>query len=212
MRDHRFVFYLAVLLVFVALAVSNKSLGQSEKELAQLYENQRLLSLKKYLDNGEIYDTDWKMFVSALFEPNADSALDMFANVYETSHDKKLREYVAERVAEYYYARGYYKTSERLLKDKKFLNDTVTENNRESESTGNSYGIQIGAFSNYANAAKRKNELLKRLKNVTIVKKESNGNKLYVVVIGKYSNRKTAEKELQVIKRKNNMNGFVIQY
>lgn len=212
MQNHRFVFRLTVFSIF-AIFISNQLIGQSAKELSELYENQQLLVLKKHLDNNQIYSADWKMFVNALFEPNADSALDMFATVYKTSSDKKLKEYVTERIAEYYYARGYYKTSERILEDKRFLNETVEKKDNERiQSTGSSFGIQIGAFSSYDNAAKKKDELMKKFEDVTIINKKSKSQTLYVVVVGNYSNREAAEKGLQVIKRKTNVNGFIIQY
>lgn len=211
MQKHQFLFNLIVLAGLIVTAFPSPTMGQSVKELADLYESQQFLKLKQYYENNQIYESDWKRFVGALFEDNADSAVMMFAGVYKSSRDKTLRKYVVERISDYYYARGYYKTSERLLSDKKFLEEiTSTRSEPESSNTAG-YGIQVGAFGNYENALSMKNKVLKKYRNVTIVSKESNGDNLFLVVIGKYSDREVAEKELQSL-RSNNINGFVIQY
>lgn len=211
MQKHRFLFNLVVFAGCIASAFSNPVTGQSAKELADLYENQQFLKLKEYHENRQIYDSDWKRFVGAIFEDNADSAVMMFASVYRSSQDKALRKYSAERISDYYYARGYYKTSERILKDKKYLDEIVSAQSEPQRSNTSRYGIQVGAFSNHENALTLKNKMLKINKNVTIVNKESNGDSLFLVVIGKYSNREVAEKELQRL-RDNNVAGFIIQY
>lgn len=237
MQDHRFVFYL-VLLLATAIAWQ---IGQSQtpRELATLYENQQMTVLKQHYEKNQIADPDWREFVVALFEPDAELALKYFAQVHQTAKDKSLQRYALERVAEYYHARGYYKTSERLLNDRRFANQIISEHSQKKIEgagrgepaqqssgdpqdskgdssvgvlTGSHYGVQVGAYSNYQNAIKVKNELLKITKNVTILEKESDNTKLYIVVIGGYSSREQAEREFQSIKRKKSINGFIIQY
>jgi len=211
MQKHRFLFDLVILTGFIISVFSGVIKGQSAKELADLYENQQFLKLKDYYENHQIYDSDWKLFIGALFEDNADSAVMMFASAYKLSQNKVLNRYVAERISDYYYARGYYKTSARLLRDKNFLDEIISAQREPERSNDSGYGIQVGAFSNYENALTLKNKTLKKYRNVTIVNKESNGDSLFLVVIGKYSNREVAEKELQLL-RSSNMNGFIIQY
>lgn len=211
MQKHRFFLDLIILAGFIVSVFSSLLWGQSARELAELYENQQILKLKEYYENNQIYDSDWRRFVGALLEDNADSAVMMFAGVYKSSHNKVLKKYSVERISDYYYARGYYKTSERLLKDRKFLDEILSTQPEAEGSNTTGYGIQVGAFSNYENALALKNKVLKKHRNVTIVNKESNGDKLFLVVIGKYSDREVAEKELQSL-QSSNMNGFVIQY
>lgn len=209
MQNYRFFFFFhIIIIIFLTSFPSNRLFAQSNSELVSLYENQQLLTLKEYHDNNKIYDSQWKLFIGALFKQNADSSLEIFSKVYKVTQDKILRRIIVERISDYYYARGYYKTSERLLKDKKFFDEIISV---ERESKTVNFGIQIGAFSNYDNALKLKNKVLKKIKNVTIVNKDSDGEDLYVVVIGKYSDRKLAERELQSLGEKN-INGFVIQY
>ena len=211
MQKYRFFFFFKIIIVFILILIfSNQAFAQSNSELVSLYENQQLLTLKEYYDNNKIYDPNWKLFIEALFKQNADSSLKIFSNVYIATQDKILRKFIVERISDYYYARGYYKTSERLLKDKKFVDEIISVEN-ESKADAVNFGIQIGAFSSYENALKLKNKVLKEIKNVTIVNKDSNGENLYVVVIGKYSDRKSAESELHSLEEKN-IRGFVIQY
>lgn len=211
MQKHRFFFFFRIIIVFIlTLIISNQVFAQSNSELVSLYENQQLLTLKEYYDNNKIYDPHWKLFIEALFGQNADSSLKIFSKVYKVTQDKILRKFILERISDYYYARGYYKTSERLLKDKKFVDDLISVGN-ESKADAANFGIQIGAFSSYENALKLKNKVLKEIKNVTIVNKDSNGESLYIVVIGKYLDRKSAENELHRLEGKN-IRGFVIQY
>lgn len=204
-----FLFNITVLLV-VTLFYPIQLLGQTNSELVSLYENNQLLKLKEYSDNNKIYDTHWKAFIKALFEQNADSALDIFTGIYNTTNDKLLQRIIIERISDYYYARGYYITSERILKDKKFFRETISVQ-QESKTDAIKYGIQIGAFSSYKNASNLKNKILKKANNVAIINKDTNGDNLYVVVIGKYSNRNEAEKELQALQQKNII-GYIIQY
>lgn len=211
MQKYRFFFFFKIIIVFILILIfSNQAFAQSNSELVSLYENQQLLTLKEYYDNNKIHDPDWKLFIEALFKQNADSSLKIFSNVNIASQDKILGKFIVERISDYYYARGYYKTSERLLKDKKFVDEIISVEN-ESKADAVNFGIQIGAFSSYENALKLKNKVLKEIKNVTIVNKDSNGENLYVVVIGKYSDRKSAESELHSLEEKN-IRGFVIQY
>ena len=211
MQERRFLFDLIILAGFIVFVIPGSLIGQSSKELSDLYENQQFLKLKEYYENNQIHDPGWKRFVEALSEDNADSAIIMFAGVYKSSQDKVLRKHVIERISDYYYARGYYKTAERLLRDKKFLDETVSAKPEPGRSNTVGYGIQVGAFGNYENALALKNKMLKKNRNVTIVNKESNGENLFLVVIGKYSDREVAEKELRSL-RSNNVGGFIIQY
>lgn len=211
MQKHRFVFHLSILFIISLLLLSPELFGQTEAELERLYENEQLMSLKNYQDGNRISDPQWRMFIDALYTKDADSALEMFAAAYNNTRNKTLQKYIVQRVSDYYYARGYYKTSERLLKDRKYFNKIISQP-QQSESSEEYYGIQIGAFSNYANASSMKNRWMKKIQNLTIVNKKSNGEDLYVVIAGKHSTKEAAEKELQAIKQKININGFVIQF
>lgn len=211
MQKHRFVLYLSILLMAGILYLPLAVFGQTEAELERLYENEQFITLKNYRDGSRISDLQWRRFIDALYTEDADSALSMFAAVYNNTQNKTLKQYVVQRVSGYYYARGYYQTAERLLKDKKYFNKIISEP-QQSEASEDSYGVQIGAFSNYANANSMKNRWMKKIQNVTIISKKSNGEDLYIVVAGKHSTREAAERELRTLKQNNHINGFVIQY
>jgi hypothetical protein len=210
MQKYRLFFFFNLIVLFLIILFSIQLFGQSNSELTDLYESNQLVKLKQYSDNNQINDPHWRVFVKTLFEQNADSALSIFAAIYRLTPDKVLQRFIIERISDYYYARGYYKTAERLLKDKKFFNETIPTQHKLKAET-KKYGIQIGAFSNHKNALNLKNKVLKTVTNVAIINKDNNGTNLYVVVVGKFSERETAVKELQVLQEKN-INGFIIRY
>lgn len=210
MQKYRLFFFSNLIIFFLIISFSIQLFGQSNSELADLYENNQLIKLKQYSDNDQINDPHWRVFVKALFEQNADSALGVFAAIYRLTPDKVLQRFIIERISGYYYARGYYKTAEQLLKDKKYFNETISAHHKLKTET-QKYGIQIGAFSSYENALSMKNKVLKRTDNVAIINKDSNDENLYVVVVGKFSDRESAERELQVLRQKN-INGFIVTY
>jgi len=211
MQKRRFFFDLIVLSGLIVSLFSGRTLAQSSRELSELYENQQFLKLRQYYEGDQIHDSNWKRFIEALSEDNADSAMVMFAEVYRTTQDRLLKKHVGERISDYYYAKGYYKTAERLLRDKKFLEQTVSAQPEQETSNTIGYGIQVGAFGNYENALALKNKMLKKNRNVTIVNKNAEGGNLFLVVIGKFSEREVAERELRSL-RSNNVGGFIIQY
>jgi hypothetical protein len=182
--------------------------AQNRKDLAILYEQNKVEILKEYHLKNRINYDDWRLFVRAVFVENIDTVMSIYASIYKKTGDKKLKEFIRERVADFYYAKGYYETSQKILRDDSFFQATISAN-REEELR---YGIQIGAFGTYENAMKAKNNLLNNTNDVTIIKKESKGNDLFIVVIGQYQSRSEAENSLNDLKRKNNQNGFIIQY
>lgn len=211
MQKRRFFFDLIVLSGLIVSLFSGRTLAQSSRELSELYENQQFLKLRQYYEGNQIHDSNWKRFIEALSEDDADSAMVTFAEVYRTTQDRLLKKHVGERISDYYYAKGYYRTAERLLRDKEFLEQTVSAQPEQETSNTIGYGIQVGAFGNYENALALKNKMLKKNRNVTIVNKNAEGGNLFLVVIGKFSEREVAERELRSL-RSNNVGGFIIQY
>jgi len=208
---HRYISHLAILMIGSLFVLSPSLFGQTVPDLERLYENEQFMTLKNYRDENRISDPQWQMFIDALYMEDADSALEMFAAIYYNNQNKTLKKYIIQRVSDYYYARGYYKTADRLLKDKKYFNKIISQP-QQSETSEENFGIQIGAFSNYANANSMKNRWMKKIKNLTIVNKQASGEDLYVVIAGKHSTREAAEKELQALKQNHNINGFVVEY
>ena len=90
MQERRFLFDLIILAGFIVFVIPGSLIGQSSKELSDLYENQQFLKLKEYYENNQIHDPGWKRFVEALSEDNADSAIIMFAGVYKSAFSDRL--------------------------------------------------------------------------------------------------------------------------
>lgn len=208
----RSIFHILLLLAFfLSLSSYRQIYAQDRNDFATLYTQKKIAVLKEYYDQNRIKEDDWRLFVRALFVSDADSALAIYARIYGSSDDKQLRGFIRERVADLYYARGYYETSRKLLKDEKYFRKLISANINASLPK-ESFGVQTGAFGSYENALKAKNKLLKNVKDVTIIRKKSNGNDLFLVVVGRYTSRDQAEKALQEAKRNYGIKGFVIQY
>ncbi|MFQ5582895.1 MAG: SPOR domain-containing protein [Calditrichia bacterium] len=203
--------FLLLLAIFLSLFSHRQMSAQDRNDFATLYTQKKISALKEYYDRNRIKEDDWRLFVRTLFVSDADSALAIYARIYGLTGDKQLRGFIRERVADLYYARGYYETSRKLLKDEKYFRKLMSAN-INAPLPKESFGLQTGAFGSYENALKAKNKLLKNVKDVTIIRKKSNGNDLFIVVVGRYNSRDEAEKALQEVKRNYGIKGFVIQY
>jgi len=203
-----FTYRLTLKLIFlIFLSFFNVS-AQSRDNLASLYEQNRVELLKDYNLQNRIKVNDWRLFVRAIFIENIDMVMSLYTQIYTITNDKKLKGFIRERVADFYYAEGYYETSQKMLKDENFFRETISV----KKELNLQFGIQTGAYGNYENALNTKNKLLNNINDVTIIKKESKGNDLFIVVIGRYQSRHEAERALKDLKQKSNLNGFIIQY
>jgi len=179
--------------------------------IASLYQNQEFTTLKNYYDTNQIKEPGWREFIEAVFEPDAEKAMVLFTKSYEEAKDKTLKLCIKERVASFYYARGYYETSEKILKDDEYFRSIITIK-EETEVSAEKFGVQVGAFSDYKNATKSQKKLMKDIGEVSILSKRIDGKNLYVVVVGKYTSRDDAEKKLKELENKNGIKGYIIQF
>lgn len=150
-------------------------------------------------------DPQWNQFVQALMIANGDSAMARYKSIYAKTEDNDLKKSIRERLSQYFYARGYYETAEKIRKNK-FRTEKSSPPNRSSHR----FGIQTGAYSTLRNARLARNKILNKVQNVSIIEKNRNGRKLFIVVVGNFANRKDAEKSLRSLKSR--IQGFIIEF
>lgn len=202
MQKHRFIRFLAVLII----AFIFSAYGQ-EADLYQLYINGQIATLENLLASNRIEHPEWKKFISAIFEENFDEALGQFIDIYNRTHDSRLKKVIVDRVSQYYYAKGLYDSAERILEDEGFRNQIFS-----MEVDKIYFGIQLGAFSSQENAANARSKFQKNISDVTIIKKNSAGKELFVVVAGKFEKKETAENYKAHLNEKYGYKGLIIQY
>jgi len=202
MQKHRFIRFLAVLII----AFIFSAYGQ-EADLYQLYIKGQIATLENLLVSNRIEHPEWKKFISAIFEENFDEALGQFIDIYNQTHDSRLKKVIIDRVSQYYYAKGLYDSAERILEDEGFRNQIFS-----MEVDKIYFGIQLGAFSSQENAANARSKFQKNISDVTIIKKNSAGKELFVVVAGKFEKKETAENYKAQLNEKYGYKGLIIQY
>ncbi len=202
MQKHRFIQYLIVALFFLVQVLH----AQSE-HWYRLYVDQEILQLKQLLDKNEISDAQWRQFVEVLFQEEMEDVLPAYMRIYENTTDPLLKKAVLDRISQYYYARGFYDTANRILDDDQFRNQLFYINKEKIH-----FGVQLGAFSTYQNALNAKNKFERQLSQVQILTKQKNGKKLYIVISGSYSDKQSADRYRQKLKRDLGIKGIIVQY
>lgn len=228
MPESRFLQYL-ILLALLIVCLGAKAFSQSSSELARMYNNNRMLELDELRKKDAIKSSDWKVFVDALFETDGERAIQKMFEAYSYSNDSKLKRIIRERVSQFYSARGYYETSRRILDDEKFFdgivslkrnsraNDNVGAVNSEDQveqvdENGQTFGVQVGAYSNYENAQQTSQKYQDVYPNTKVLNKVKNGMSLYVIVIGGYPTRQEASARIDEISKRFKVKGYIIQY
>lgn len=218
-----------MLLALLIVSLSAKTFSQSSSELARMYDNNRMLELDELRKKDAIKSSDWKVFVDALFETDGERAIRKMLEAYSHSNDSKLKRIIRERVSQFYSARGYYETSRRILDDEKFFDGIVAlkQNSRPNnnvgavnsedqvervDENGQTFGVQVGAYSNYENAQQASRKYQDVYPNTKVLNKVKNGMNLYVIVIGGYPSRGEASDQIDEISRRFKVKGYIIQY
>jgi hypothetical protein len=135
-------------------------------------------------------------FLQTLFVRDGESAFRVYKSIVINTEDNELRYQAAQKLYEYYYARGFYVTADNIRKQ------MGADNLQVVKSTGGSgpelpplkYVLQVGAFSDKENARK----LIRRFSglDVTIMLKTKtiSGRELHLVWIGPFNSRTNAER------------------
>lgn len=202
MQVNRFCLYLILFSALGSLAFS-----QENEQYARLYQSQDIQKIEEMLETPGNIPQDWRQFFKTLFIENADSSVGQLVSLFNNTENETIKQFIRERISQFYFARGYYQTAEKILTDEIFVNRIFRTQQKPLN-----YGIQIGAFSTYDNALKIKNKLLKNISDISIISKIVNGQKLYIIVIGKFNSRNEAEKALNQYKSTHQVKGYVIQY
>jgi len=197
--QHRVV---SALFIFISLFVwNNAALGQIKPEqLYQAYKEHdftRLHSLLNQIKPAQTQTPEMR-FYQAVFKENADSAVKIYKEVFQLAN-VRTRLLSAEKLYEYYYAKGFYVTAEKY---QKYMAEhgpeegtvravPISKNPPPAEKV---FYIQVGAFGIKENAQQRRMFLKTRDVQSILVERNVDGRTLYCVwVKGKADIEKTLE-------------------
>ena len=202
MQESRFFRRLIPVLLIIACSVQAQG-----HRIYDLYTSNQYAEIEKMLNEGKIYEQDWKQFCQILFIEDLDTALKKYISLYNSSTDQQLNKLVIDRVSQYYYAKGLYDSAERILHDEEFRRKLFSMSIEKI-----SFGVQLGAFSTHENAVKGKDKYSGKIDDIKIIKKSSGGKILFVVVAGQFDNRQKAEQYLHRLTKEYGYKGIVIQF
>ncbi|MEN8194307.1 MAG: SPOR domain-containing protein [Bacteroidota bacterium] len=182
------------------------------------------------------YPTDPSVkFLDAVLTENGVDAVNKYTEIFTKYPQNQFADAALYRTFSYYYSLGIYKKADGLLS--KLKNDypnspyikaadrtvpsediyykSVEEDEPESKPirevvAEKQYSIQAGAFLNKTNAQNLKKRFQKDGLYSSIFPKEVGGSLLNVVIVGKYSSKEEANKQLSTINKKYKLSGRVI--
>jgi len=164
--------------------------AQCVDDIYYLYQNkefkklkEKLVSVKAKLPKAE------QLFFETLFVDDAEKAYAVYKDLFD-KNDGKVKYFAAERLKDYYYAKGYYSTAsdyERYLVEHRDLiensSNEIVNDVEESPVDTDKFYIQVGAFGLIDNAQQMQ-EMLKTQKiNSKIITREVRSKTLYCVWI-----------------------------
>ncbi len=202
MQKHRYIQYLALFILLI-----NISLFAQSENWYELYKNNQFSKIETLLKNNKIDNADWVAFFKLTFDEDGENAVGNYMKLYGKVTDQRLKKLIIDRISQYYYAKGYYDTAERIYQDENFREYLL-----ETKSSQTFFGVQLGAFSTYKNAVKSKNRFAGKISNISIITKNNNGHKLYVVIAGKYESRRDAQELYSTIKEQFDHKGIIVTY
>lgn len=205
MPKHRFVQFIAYMVLTLVLCSS--VLYAQPDQWYRLVVDENINELEKLRSQGKITDPDWKNFVEIIFIEKSDDALPAYIKLYDKTSDSRLKKLILDRISQYYYARGFYETANRILDEESFRERIFSVKKKSIQ-----FGVQLGAFASYQNALRLKHKFSGKISDISIITKNSHGQTLYVVVAGKLDNHQEAEKLKRSIKQDFGHKGIVIQY
>jgi len=177
--------YLAALLILIAALQLYSQDRISRDRLYKMYQSGDFELLQKNLASFEKTGgnaLDIKFF-KAIFMQDGDAAKDQFLYVFDRSSGQ-LGTMAAERLMDYYFARGYYVNANRYQKYIVDHGQNITAREiTDSAPVSEKYYIQVGAFGIEDNARQLKNMLATQDIDAEIVNREVGQKKLYCVLI-----------------------------
>lgn len=165
--------YLIILLTILSAALS----GQTTEQLFDLYEQKNTKELKQIVNSIQDDTPDIKFF-RYLFVENGDEAVRLYEALYPETGGR-IKNMVARKIAEYYYAKGYYVKADEYFAYSKI----AAAQSAPVRIPSKLYHIQVGAFGFSDNAERMKDLLQTRNITATVHQREINGKALFCVWI-----------------------------
>lgn len=181
--------YIRILLFLLPLFFT-QAYTQAANDIYQLYQDRDYSALKEKLKTAKAnLPKAEQLFFETLFMEDAEKAYEKYKELFD-KNDGKVKYFAAERLKEYYYAKGYYSTAsdyERYLVENRDLVESksleIVQEAEESPIDTDKFYIQVGAFALQENAQQMQ-EMLKTQKiNSKIITRVVQSNKLYCVWI-----------------------------
>jgi hypothetical protein len=185
--------------------------SQNFSKLYELYESKNFDQLKIELDqfNNQFKNSTEIKFFDALFLEDGEQALLIYKSLFDIS-EGKIKTYLAQKLSDYYYAKGYYITASKY---QKYLVEKSpdSKNQTTAEVEKDKFIIQLGAFGLKHNADQLKNMLETQNLFPRIVEREINGKFLYCVWMDGKNNFSQTLKYAESIKQKYQLQYRIIQ-
>ena len=197
------------------------------QEGLEAYDRGNLTQIQNDLDQG-LYNTPETEFLRALFTTNADSALEIYQKIALNHPESAFALRAKERIRQYYYAQGLYIKAEEISRS---IGDWKPPKRRlrKAESTPpppydlsvstpqqipnqppSSYCLQVGAFSDPANAKALKMTLEKEGYRVTLLSPSETKTGLYALRVTGYKTENEAESSAAELQRKYDLKPLIL--
>jgi len=214
------VFLLNLFLSFILL-ISNL-FAQQYPDLFSYYTNRQIDLLEDKLQQSEYSNDNHPelLFFRTVFSDNGENAFSVYERLFNQSTGP-LKNLAAQKLSEYYFARGFYvKSSEYKNISKSYIplktsektktGDNKIESKPEQQSTS-IYRIQVGAFGIRENADDLAVYLKGKNLDVSVVRREINGSILFCVWVAGESNIESTEKLANEIKEKYHLSYRIVK-
>jgi hypothetical protein len=196
--------------------------AQNHPDLFEFYTNKQFDKLETRIQElgNSAKDDPEVLFFNTILTDNADNAITIYEQLFSQSQGL-LKKLASEKLAEYYYALGFYiKSSEYEKYSKTYIpvkttefvksGDNIIKGKSESD-IKSIYMIQVGAFSVIDNANDLAGFLKGKELEVSVVSRNIAGNILYCVWLKGDSNFENTEKFAEEIKEKYDLSYRIVQ-
>jgi len=174
-------------------------------------------------------------FLDAVLTEDGVEAVNKYTQIFNQHPQNQYADAALYRTFSYYYSLGVYKKADGLLSklkneypnspyikaaDRTLPSEDIYYKSKEANEPESKpireivaekqYSIQAGAFLNKTNAENLKKKFENDKLYSSIFPKEVGGSLLNVVIVGKFSEREEAEKQLETINKKYKLNGRIV--
>jgi hypothetical protein len=189
-------------LIFFLAALFGSGLAQNYNNLFQLYEDRKMEQLAGEAAKLSVNDASEEVrFFRALFIENGETASEIYKELI-TGKNARVRYYSAVKLASYFYARGYYITSERYSKIAAGMNLPPLESTAPQPGVQSNFAIQVGAFGMRDNANQLRDMLATQNIDSRVVERELGTQLLFCVWINGSETREATTSYAEELKEK----------